>query len=523
MKKSIMKLTSLLLTVIICFGCFTGGFSVSAEEKSDIAQSNFDFAVKTAEIIKNNEDSMLRIIGKLRSEFSGFDFPYDSDCVVSEDGRFVLQFSAEKELESCLKFLQNNPNVIYAERDIPVYTGDAEESAPLSWGVEAIEADIYSKAIIPEGENSVTVAIVDSGVAEIDFFKDNLVQGYDFFENDSDAFQDTSKDSHGTFLASIVADCIGNLPIKIMPVRVLENDEAFLINVINGIIYAVDNGADVINLSLCANLMNCKSLEDSIDYAYNHGVTVVVCAGNLKSNVTYFCPSHIDNVITVSSVNSDLIFSEAFSNFGKEIDLAAPGEYIMGYNAKGESVGLNGTSMATAFISAAASMYILNNPLATNPENVKSALISCAKDLGEEGKDDYYGWGIPKLGSMAIEAPEITASIKIRNNIGNKAINYGETLRLTAEITEQPENTTVWWYVDGVKKGEGFGFDVSPKSGSIEVSAKLVDSNGTILSYKDGREISDSQKVSVNSGFFQKLISFFKNLFGINRTVVQVI
>ena len=203
MKKFIMKLTSLFLAVVVCFGSFAGGFSVSAEETADIAQSNFEFAVKTAEIIKNNENSMLRIIGKLRSEISDFDFPCDSDCVVSEDGRFMLQFSAEKELESCLKFLQNNPDVIYAERDIPVYTGDAEESDPLSWGVEAIEADIYSKAIISEGENSVTVAIVDSGVAEIDFFKDNLVQGYDFFENDSDAFQDTSEDSHGTFLASL--------------------------------------------------------------------------------------------------------------------------------------------------------------------------------------------------------------------------------------------------------------------------------------------------------------------------------
>ena len=114
-------------------------------------------------------------------------------------------------------------------------------------------------------------------------------------------------------------------------------------------------------------------------------------------------------------------------------------------------------------------------------------------------------------------------AIKIRNNTGNKTINYGETLRLTAEITDQPEGTTIWWYVDGVKKGEGSVFDVSPESGSVEVSAKLVDSDGTILSYKDGREISDLQKVSVNSGFFQKLISFFKNLFGINRTVVQTL
>ena len=66
-------------------------------------------------------------------------------------------------------------------------------------------------------------------------------------------------------------------------------------------------------------------------------------------------------------------------------------------------------------------------------------------------------------------------------------------------------------------------FEVSPESGSVEVAAKLVDSNGNILNDKNGNEISDSQKVSVNSGFFQKLISFFKNLFGINRTVIQAL
>ena len=605
MKTNTKRFVSALLAVILCFGCFISGISVSAEE-TDTAEINFDFAVKTAEIIKNNDDSMLRIIGKLRSGISGFDFPHASDCVISEDGRFVLQFSSEKELTACLEFLQNNPAIIYAEQDMPVYTESFEKSAYLSWGVKAIEADVYSKSI--KSGNSVTVAIVDSGSEDIDFLKDKLVQGYDFFGNDSDAFQDTSKDSHGTFLASVVADCVGNLPVRIMPVRVLDSESASLINVINGIIYAVDNGADVINLSLCAILTNCKSLEDAVNYANNNGVTVVVCAGNSKSDVQNFCPSHSENVLTVSAVNSNYAFSQSFSNFGEDVDLAAPGENIIGYNANGELSVLSGTSMSAAFISAAASMYIFDNP-GCKVENVKSALTSCAKDLGDEGKDDYYGWGIPKLSGLIKEStvisvesiafaqdsyslsvgdsieitpvfypadatdksftvsadngnvfvnenivtavssgktvititsndgaytdtaiinisetePEISASLKIRNNNGNKTINYGETLRLTAEITNQPANTAVWWYVDGIKKGEGLVFEVSPVSGSVEVTAKLVDSNGNAVKNKNNSDISDSQKVSVNSGFFRIVISFFKNLFGMNRTVIQTL
>ncbi len=184
MKKHIIKHISLLLSVLICLSCFIGKTSVSAEQNyTNSAESNLDFAVKAAEIIKNNNGaSMLRIMGKLRSDVENPDFPYVSDCAVSDDGRFVLQFSSENELVLCLEKLQNNPDVLYAERDIPVYTETLQKSEEhLLWGVEAIEADIYSQAITPSSGDSVTVAIVDSGSKDIDFIKDKLVNGYDFF------------------------------------------------------------------------------------------------------------------------------------------------------------------------------------------------------------------------------------------------------------------------------------------------------------------------------------------------------
>ncbi|MBQ8016086.1 MAG: S8 family serine peptidase, partial [Clostridia bacterium] len=330
-------------------------------------------------------------------------------------------------------------------------------------------------------------------------------------------FQDESADSHGTFLASIVADCTRNLPIKIMPVRVLGTKTGSLINVINGIMYAVDNGADVINISLGAILNNCRSLEEAIEYAENNNVTVVVCAGNAKSDAKDFCPAHIENVLTVSSINSDFVFSESFSNFGDGIDFAAPGENITGYNAFGKKSVLSGTSMSTAFIAAAAAMFRLDNP-GCNNKQVHEALVLCAEDYGETGRDAYYGWGVPKLKSLIKPL-----GLKIKNNIGSKTINYGETLRLSAETPNRPNNTFIWWYVDGDKRGEGNTFEVSPKNGGVEVTAKLVYSNGVAVKDLNENEIYDSQKVFVNSGFFQKIISFFKDLFKINRTVTQAL
>ncbi len=605
--KKVKKLSALLLALIICFSCFSSGTVFAAKTVINTAATNNDFAKTTAEIIKNDDtDSMLRIIGKFSKRPSESVFSGASDAVISRDGRFVLQFSSEKNLLSCLEKLNKNSDIIYAERDRPVYTEALELTEEhLSWGVEAIEADVYSQKIAPTvSGRSVTVAIVDSGCEDIDFIKDKLVPGYDFFENDNNAYEDTSPKSHGTALASIVADCTRDIPVKIMPVRVLGSEEGTLLNIINGIIYAVDNGADVINLSLCAILYNCNALEDAVDYAEGKGVTMVVCAGNSESDTKDFCPSHCENVLTVSSVNEDLVFSEIFSNFGNEVDLAAPGEAVSCYNAMGERITLNGTSLSTAFVSAAAAMFILDNP-DCNTRQVRNTLTSNAQDLGAAGKDIYYGWGVLKLGNIpkstkipvdsirfpqssyalyvgdtleitpilspdnatnksftlssdnsnvfidgnivtAVSAgvttltvtssngiqdtatvtitektPEIIAALKIRNNPGTKTINYGDILRLTAETANQPDNTYVWWYVDGIKSGEGNTFEVSPESGSVEITAKLVDANGNVVIDKNGNEVYDLQTVTVKSGFFQKLISFFKKLFGMNRTVVQ--
>lgn len=123
---------------------------------------------------------------------------------------------------------------------------------------------------------------------------------------------------------------------------------------------------------------------------------------------------------------------------------------------------------------------------------------------------------------IAAEA-RMKATVKIKNNPGSRTIKYGEILRLTAITNNMPADAKIYWYVDGVKRGEGTTFEVSPTSGSVQVTVKLVDSRGNVLENANGDEISDSQKVAVKAGFFQKLISFFKNLFGMNRTLVQVI
>lgn len=113
--------------------------------------------------------------------------------------------------------------------------------------------------------------------------------------------------------------------------------------------------------------------------------------------------------------------------------------------------------------------------------------------------------------------------ISIKNNPGTKKINYGETLRLTAVLATDIADVNVYWFVDGENAGEGETFEISFKSGEKTVTAKAVDANGNVLLDASGNEISDEQKVTVNSGIWQKIVSFFKNLFRMNRTVIQML
>lgn len=582
----------------MCFGTF-GMLGATAQTNTTAAISNSDFAVRTAEMVKDDTASMLRIIGKLRRETSNFAFPFAKEAALAENGTFVLSFESESDLLAALDALEHNSAVSFAERDVPVYTEALEQSqANLCWGPDAIEADIYAEASNPLRE--ITVAVIDSGCADIDYLKNKLIDGYDFYDNDSDATNDLSTDSHGTFLASIVADCTDSMPVKIMPVRVLLTETGSLINVINGIKYAVDNGADVINLSLCAPLTNCKAFEEAVAYAEANNVTFVTCAGNKKSDTVDFCPSHCKTSITVSAVNEQGEFCADFSNFGSEIYLAAPGDGIIGYNAAGELTALKGTSMSAAYVSAAAAMFLSNNPYC-NTNQVRAALKKCAQDLGIEGKDTWYGWGVPKLGKLAndntvyvksigfeaesytlkagdtftvepvvypadasdkgyvlttvgnaisIKGNVITAvkegkstlnvtskdgfytataeitvympEIAIKNNIGEKTVNYGDILRLRAETKNATADMRIFWYINGLKSGEGTTFELASDS-DVTVTAKLVDASGKAVTDGNGKEISDTQNINVKRGFLQKLISFFKNLFGISRVIIQSI
>ena len=445
-----MKHIKKVITAVLCISIFVPNcFGFSALAKGSVL-SKTDFATGVSNAIKGKksnkavspqstgDDYSLRLYGKMtdiNTDFSGYN---PEKALVCEDGRFFLSFSTEAEAEKCKQSLKSNKNILFVCSDAPVYTNEIKESEQhLSYGPESMNTDSFCEAYKNAELTDSIVAVIDSGAANIDYLQGHLTQGYDFVDNDNDASNDTHPSSHGTFLASEIVDCIGTMPVKIMPIRVLSTISGSLINAINGVHYAVDNGANVINISLGGKLDNCEAVEEAINYAIDNNVTVVVCSGNEHSDTKKYCPAHITDAITVSSVNAENEFAASFSNYGKTVDFAAPGVDINGYNLKGNIKTLSGTSMSTAFVSAAVAMIHSANP-DLNSKQIFSFLKQTSDDRGEEGWDPYYGFGTVNL-QKALDINQVWVN---RVSLTDQTISMeiGSQKKLICEIL--PKNAT---------------------------------------------------------------------------------
>ncbi len=270
------------------------------------------------------------------------------------------------------------------------------------------------------GDPDVVVAVVDSGINPAHpEFQDRVIPGYDFVNNDDDPADDHG---HGTHVAGIIAAAanngtgmVGVCPqCRLLPVKVLNEDNVGTwAGVAAGVIYAVDNGADIINLSLGGN-GGANVLEQAIEYANQQGVLVVAAAGNGRSDAPFY-PAAYPGVLGVSaSRNDDTRWS--LSNFGDYIDLAAPGYAIYSTysdlaNYYGGYTFMSGTSMASPHVAGVAALLLSQDP-ERSAADVERLLLETAKDLGDPGKDAYFGYGrVDPLAALSAEPlPEFSVA-----------------------------------------------------------------------------------------------------------------
>lgn len=198
------------------------------------------------------------------------------------------------------------------------------------------------------------VAVLDSGINfDHPEFAGKTVAGYDFINNDDDPADDSG---HGSWVSGIYAARTGNNSgiaagcwnCKIMPVKILDNaGNGTLSSLLQGVQYAIDNNANVINLSLGGPTPSAAE-QDAISLATGKGVFVVASAGNSGKDTAHY-PSDYDNVVSVAATERDDTLHGS-SSFGTKVDIAAPGRTVTTDNAEGNYVSADGTSVAVPVV-----------------------------------------------------------------------------------------------------------------------------------------------------------------------------
>lgn len=331
----------------------------------------------------------------------------------------------------------------------------AVSSNAMSWGAAYIQADKYAAFVKSRTKRTIKVAVIDSGVSYHNKLKGRILTGKDYVDNDSNP---SDKNGHGTHVAGVIVDCTPGINVKILPVRVINaygNGNPSSVG--NGIRYAVNKGAKVINLSLGA-YQHYKYIESCINYANKKGATVVVAAGNECGNTKYVCPAHMSAPIVVGAINANGKRA-SFSNYGSSLDISAPGVNIRSCWLKGKYATASGTSMAVPHISAAAAMYRLMNPSA-KPSRIQSIVRSYAKDLGAKGTDRYYGRGVPRMAGAItpnkVTLPKKALYLQVKSSVTLKAAitpSYAGKKKLTWTSSNKKVATVSGGKIIAKKKG----------------------------------------------------------------------
>ena len=302
--------------------------------------------------------------------------------------------------QPAIEALSRNPHVKYIQKDEyitmvnPVQPAGKPVKQVIPWGVDRIDADLAWTTSTGAG---VKVAVVDTGIFKRHKdLKANIKGGYNCIA-ESDDFNDDH--GHGTHCAGIIAavdNTIGVIGVApeawLYGVKVLDaSGSGYLSDCVQGIEWCVDNGMDIVSMSW-GGYGDWPTLEDACDAAWAAGLVLVGAAGNESYLTPDLMPAGYSSVIAVSATDSSDNLAY-FSNYGYEIEVAAPGVSIYSTYLRNSYAYMSGTSMACPHVSGVAALILAVYPQYTN-DLVRQTLQSTAEDLGAPGWDIYYGYGL---------------------------------------------------------------------------------------------------------------------------------
>ncbi|GIE96029.1 S8 family serine peptidase [Paractinoplanes rishiriensis] len=382
-----------------------------------------------------------------------------------------------REAAAATRTLLADPGVAYVEPDHVAQAAAIRPNDPGyagQWGIAMTRVNEAWSAT--RGSAAVTIAVIDTGVSRLPDLAPRMLPGYDFVNDDADA---TDDNGHGTMAAGVIAaggnNRVGVAGVcwycRILPVKVLgKGGSGSYSDIAEGIRYAADRGADVLNLSLGGG-DDSQLLRDAVAYATGKGALVVAAAGNQGSPKPHY-PAAIPAVVAVGGVNPSGA-RYPWSNYGADwVDLTAPG-CNPAQNLAGVVSQYCGTSSATPFVTGVAGLLAATSPVPTSAE-VRSALLAGAV----KGRVDALG-GLAKL--------------PVTGDTSRPAVVFGATptigrgvVTVTASAADQRGVSKVQLYAGSRLIGTdtvppyAFRWQTAPRTGTMSLELRAVDRAGNV-------------------------------------------
>lgn len=353
---------------------------------------------------------------------------------------------------------------------------------------------------VTEGCPQVTIAIVDNGVAYdhpdlVDRFGE--VKGRDVVDGDDDPSPDDSSESHGTHVAGLAAATTNNgtgvagiSDSRLLSVRVLdENGQGSVDDIADGIRWAADNGADVINLGFAG--ARSDVLKNAVSYAAARGALLVGSAGNRASRGVEY-PAAYDECLAVSALNENGALA-SFSSYGDGVDVAAPGANLVstwpesGDGFDGKYAELSGGGLATGIVSGVAGLALAVNQR-LSPEDLREQLKQSAVDVDLPEEEQGAG-RIDAANALPIVADETSAAIcdesptppNARFSLDEDRVEVGTEVTVDASDSDDPDGSIEryeWAFGDDTTATGETAAHAYDDAGEYTVTLTLTDDDG---------------------------------------------
>lgn len=333
------------------------------------------------------------------------------------------------------------------------------------------------------GVDSILIAILDTGVdlAHPDL---RLVPGYDYGDNDTNPFDDSAEQGHGTCCSGIAAgkanNGVGVAGIaggcSVMPLKIVTTNGDIPFSAIeNALIHAGDNNVHVASMSFGANINvgSSPGTDAALTYAYEHGVTLFASTANNNTSTVYYPAKHI-NVIAVGAASPTGQRKSPSSSDGENwwgsnygvntqdaanaVDLMAPTilpatdiSGSNGYDNGNYFMWFNGTSCSSPYAAGVAALVKSKDPMLT-PDQVRSVLTQSATDMtidGGAGWDRYTGYGMVNANAALMLVNPTIPYCSITYPPANAILNLGESILVTVAATDPGRSVTkLEFYLD---------------------------------------------------------------------------